>query len=130
VEQQFGPDDANAGGGQLDRERGGDDRRNQDPVFVVTSARQGHTAEMSGRLRRYLISMTVRVVFLVLAIFVFSGWLRVVGIAAAVVLPWIAVVLANAGPTGNDDPTFVTPDRIAIDGPPPTQIGPAAEGHG
>ena len=130
VAQQLDPDDANAGGGQLDRERGGEDRRNQDPVFVVTSARQGHTEEMSGRLRRYLISMTVRVVFLVLAIFVFTGWLRVVGIAAAVVLPWIAVVLANAGPTGDGDPTFVTPERVAIDGPPTTQIGPATKGHG
>ena len=105
-----------------------DGRRNQNPVFVVTSARQGHTEEMSGRLRRYLISMSVRVVFLVLAIFVFSGWLRIVGIAAAVVLPWIAVVLANAGPTSDDDPTFVTPDRVAIDAPPTTQIGPTAEG--
>ena len=59
---------------------------------------------MSGRLRRYLISMTIRVVFLVLAIFVFSGWLRIVGIAAAVVLPWIAVVMANAGPTDSEMP--------------------------
>ena len=75
--------------------------------------------------------MTIRVVFLVLAIFVFSGWLRIVGIAAAVVLPWIAVVLANAGPTGSDDdPTFVTPDRVAIDGPPTTQLGPANERPG
>ena len=73
--------------------------------------------------------MTIRVVFLVLAIFVFSGWLRLVGIAAAIVLPWIAVVLANAGPTGNDgQPTFVSPEHIGIDGPTVTQIGSPGEG--
>jgi hypothetical protein len=102
----------------------------EDPqVYLVTTARQGHSEEMSGRVRRYLISMTVRVVILVLAIFLFSGWLRLVGIAAALVLPWIAVVLANAGPTGNDgQPTFVAPDHISIEGPPVTQIGSSGEG--
>jgi hypothetical protein len=102
----------------------------EDPqVYLVTTARPGHSQEMSGRLRRYLISMTIRVVFLVLAIFVFSGWLRVLGIAAAVVLPWIAVVMANAGPTGDEEqPTFVSTDRIGIDGPPVTPIGRSGEG--
>lgn len=72
--------------------------------------------------------MTVRVVFLVLAIFFFTGWLRVVGIAAAVVLPWIAVVMANAGPVGGGaQPEFVSTDRIGIDGPPVTQIGHSTE---
>jgi hypothetical protein len=102
----------------------------EDPqVYLVTTARPGHSQEMSGRVRRYLISMTIRVVMLVLAIFLFSGWLRLVGIAAAVVLPWIAVVMANAGPTGDDEqPTFVAPDHLGIDGPPVTQIGPSREG--
>ncbi len=57
--------------------------------------------------------MTIRVVCLVLAIFFFTGWLRLVGVAAAVVLPWIAVVMANAGPVGDgEQPTFVSTDRI------------------
>jgi hypothetical protein len=75
--------------------------------------------------------MTIRVVFLVLAIFFFTGWLRVVGIAAAVVLPWIAVVMANAGPVGDDaQPEFVSTDRIGIDGPPVTQLSrPTEVGH-
>lgn len=94
-------------------------------VYLVTSARPGHSQEMAGRSRRYLISMAVRVVCLVLAIFVLSGWLRVVGIAAALVLPWIAVVMANAGPAGDrDQPTFVSADRVAIDGPATTPIAP------
>lgn len=72
--------------------------------------------------------MTVRVVFLVLAIFFFTGWLRVVGIAAAIVLPWIAVVMANAGPAGDGaQPEFVSTDRLGIDRPPVTQIGRSTE---
>ncbi|HEY3925548.1 MAG TPA: DUF3099 domain-containing protein [Acidothermaceae bacterium] len=102
------------------RDRGQED---DPPVYLVTAAQPGHSEEMSGRLRRYLISMTIRVVFLVLAIFLFTGWLRVVGIAAAVVLPWIAVVMANAGPVGDGaQPEFVSTDRIGIDGPAVTQI--------
>lgn len=101
----------------------------QPPVYLVTAARPGHSQEMSGRLRRYLISMTIRVIFLVLAIFLFTGWLRLVGVAAAIVLPWVAVVMANAGPVGDGaQPEFVSTDRIGIDGRPITQIDHPREG--
>jgi hypothetical protein len=107
------------------------DREGKDdeaPVYLVTSARPGHSEEMSGRLRRYLISMTIRVICLVLAIFVLSGWPRLIGIAAAVVLPWIAVVMANAGPTNDgEQATFVESERTGIDGPPTIQIGPTSK---
>ena len=100
------------------------------PVYLVTAARPGHSQEMSGRLRRYLISMTIRVVCLVLAIFFFTGWLRLVGVAAAVVLPWIAVVMANAGPVGDgEQPEFVSTDRIGIDGQPVTPTAHSTEGN-
>jgi len=63
---------------------------------------------MHGRTRRYLISMGIRTVCLVLAIFVAHGWLRLIFIAAAIVLPWVAVVLANAGPVQNaEQPEFI-----------------------
>jgi hypothetical protein len=107
-----------------------DARDDDDQVYLVTSARQSHSEEMSGRLRRYLISMTIRVICLVLAIFVFTGWLRLVGVAAAVVLPWIAVVMANAGPSGDDEqPTFISAEHAEIDGPPVSQIGHSNEGN-
>ena len=100
------------------------------PVYLVTAARPGHSQEMSGRLRRYLISMTIRVVCLVLAIFFFTGWLRLVGVAAAVVLPWIAVVMANAGPVADgEQPRFVSADQTSIDGPPVSSIGHSTEGN-
>ncbi|MBK7272538.1 MAG: DUF3099 domain-containing protein [Actinomycetales bacterium] len=47
------------------------------------------------RMRRYLITMAIRVLCFVLAV-VFEGWLRWVFVAGAAVLPYIAVVLANA----------------------------------
>jgi hypothetical protein len=46
-------------------------------------------------MRRYLIAMGLRGLCFVLAI-VASGWLRWAFVAGAVVLPYIAVVLANA----------------------------------
>ena len=64
----------------------------------MTAARKPHSEEMSGRFRRYLISMTIRTLAVALAIFVFHGWLRLVCLLAGLALPWLAVVLANAGP--------------------------------
>lgn len=84
-------------------------------MFLVTSAQPGHSQEMSGRMRRYLISMTIRVICLILAIFVLHGWMRLLGVGAALVLPWFAVVMANAGPVHmEEEPNFVTLDRIQI----------------
>lgn len=50
---------------------------------------------MRGRQTKYLAMMAFRVLCLPLVI-VFDGWLRWVLIVSAVVLPYIAVVLANA----------------------------------
>jgi hypothetical protein len=85
-------------------------------VHLVTTARRPHSEEISGRTRRYLISMGIRTVCLVLAIFVLGGWLRLIAIAAAIVLPWFAVVLANAGPViGEESPEYVTASRPELE---------------
>ena len=85
-------------------------------VQLVTTARRPHSEEISGRARRYLISMGVRTACLVLAIFVLHGWLRAVAIVAAIVLPWLAVVLANAGPVvSEEEPNFVSVSRPEIE---------------
>ena len=49
---------------------------------------------MSGRVRRYTITMAFRMACFLSMLFV-QGWLRWVLLAAAVFLPYIAVVLAN-----------------------------------
>ena len=67
-----------------------------EPVFNVTSAQVPLSADQASRNRRYLISMAIRSICFVACI-VASGWLRWAFFAGALVLPWIAVVIANAG---------------------------------
>jgi hypothetical protein len=78
---------------------------------------------MHHRMRRYLISMSVRTVCFVLAV-VFDGWLRWTMAGAAIVLPYIAVVMANAGPRRVvHDASRYTPVPQAIEGGPVHRIG-------
>jgi hypothetical protein len=71
-------------------------------VFTITGAQRALSEEQTGRTRRYLISMSIRTVCVIGAIFV-PGWPRWILIAGAVVLPYLAVVAANAG-RENDEP--------------------------
>jgi hypothetical protein len=64
-------------------------------VHTVTSASSSTTDDQDKRIKRYLIMMGIRVACLGLA-FVTTGWVRWVMIAGAVVLPYFAVVTANA----------------------------------
>lgn len=78
-----------------------------DPAVRITSAPESPSGEIAARQRRYLISMGIRTVCFVGAIVVGDGWLRWVLIVLALVLPYIAVVLANAAPTRRDSPGLV-----------------------
>lgn len=71
-------------------------------VFTITDAQRALSDEQAGRTRRYLISMGIRTACVIAAIFV-PGWPRWFLIAGAVVLPYLAVVVANAG-RENDEP--------------------------
>lgn len=78
-------------------------------MHTVTSATSSSADDQHQRMRRYLTMMGLRVVCFGL-VFVTSGWLRIVVILAAVVLPYFAVVIANAvrpGEQGKIEP--VTP---------------------
>jgi hypothetical protein len=93
-------------------------RGHDEDVHLVTSASRPHSEEVSARARKYLISMGIRTICLVLAIFVLSGWLRLIAIAAALILPWFAVVIANAGPIANqEEPEFVDRSRPELADP-------------
>lgn len=61
---------------------------------VITSARVASSEEMSGRIRRYSITMAFRTACFIGMIFV-PGVGRWILFACAVFLPYIAVVLAN-----------------------------------
>lgn len=67
-----------------------------EPTHTITSAQRSLSAEQAGRTRKYLISMGIRTACVIGAIFI-PGWPRWVLIAGAVVLPYLAVVIANAG---------------------------------
>jgi hypothetical protein len=72
-------------------------------VYLVTKARRPRSVDVRHRERHYLISMGIRTACLVLAIFVLHGPFRWIAVAAAVVLPYIAVIFANAGPALTDE---------------------------
>lgn len=83
---------------------------------MVTTAAPSPQADRHQREKRYLIMMGIRVVAFIVALLVARGWVRVVAIALALVLPWIAVVIANAGPRSTAAPSTlpVNPHRRRI----------------
>jgi hypothetical protein len=82
--------------------------RRTDPVHRVSGVRRPLSEDVQGRTRRYLVSMAIRTGCFVGAVLA-DGWLRWVLMAGAVFLPYIAVVVANAG-------------RERIAAPPPTLL--------
>ena len=63
----------------------------------ITTAPMSAADDIAGRQRRYLISMAIRTACVVGAVAVGPGVLRWVLVAGAVLLPYVAVVFANAG---------------------------------
>lgn len=74
----------------------------------ITTAATSREEEIAGRQRRYVISMTIRTVCFLAAVMVGPGWLRWVLVAGAVLLPYVAVVLANATDQRSD--AFALPE--------------------
>jgi hypothetical protein len=64
-------------------------------VHTITTAAPGHTADINARTKRYLVMMSIRIICFVLAVIV-SGWPRWAFIVGAIILPYLAVVVANA----------------------------------
>lgn len=73
-------------------------RLRRESVHTVTDARRPMSEDIRYRQRRYLLHMSIRTVCLILAVVApMPLALRVVLVAAAIVLPYFAVVLANGG---------------------------------
>lgn len=91
----------------------------KDPASIrITSATTGRSADIGARQRRYLLSMMVRTVCFVLAVVVAltggPGWLLWTLLAGAFILPYVAVVMANAGAStdpGGPEPFGPDPSR-------------------
>lgn len=67
-------------------------------VPSITSARPSRALDRSGRERRYVLTMGIRMACFVLAIAIDGPW-RWAFVVGAVVLPYFAVVLANVSST-------------------------------
>jgi hypothetical protein len=91
--------------------------QHQEHPVSITSARTSHSEDLHKRQVRYLMSMGIRTVCFVLAI-VTSGPVRWILVAAAIFLPYVAVVLANAKDrrTTGGPASFVDEGRPQIEG--------------
>jgi hypothetical protein len=80
-------------------------RREQDEAIRITTAASSRNADIAARQKRYLFSMTLRslcFVGAIVAALAHIGWLWPILIAGALILPYIAVVMANAASTRSD----------------------------
>ncbi|MEV5557545.1 DUF3099 domain-containing protein [Nonomuraea wenchangensis] len=85
-------------------------RRNPD-VHQVTDAKPSLTADIHRREVRYLVQMGIRTVCLILAVVVPVPWpFRLLFIAGAVFLPYIAVIGANERGEPAPPPAFQDPE--------------------
>ncbi|MDX3585289.1 DUF3099 domain-containing protein [Streptomyces europaeiscabiei] len=68
-------------------------------VFRITGARQGLADDVRGRQRRYIIAMSVRTLAVIAAAVLWNveRHVAVVALVLGAVLPYISVVIANAG---------------------------------
>lgn len=62
----------------------------------ITDAGAPLSVDQSGRARRYFISMMIRTACFIAAVILPSPW-RWISLAGALLLPYVAVVVANAG---------------------------------
>ncbi len=72
-------------------------RRSAEAVPSITSAPEPLAADQSRRERKYLIQMGIRIVCIFGAILAQGSWLTWVLAVGAIVLPYSAVLIANAG---------------------------------
>ncbi|MGW2648205.1 DUF3099 domain-containing protein [Streptomyces sp. NPDC001393] len=95
-------------------------------VFRITGARTGLAEDVRGRQRRYVISMTIRTVSVILAVSLWNveRYVAIVALVAGALLPYIAVVIANAGrerPPSLPSTFIATPTRPMITPPRPEE---------
>ncbi len=76
-------------------------RRHHEDAVRITTVGSSRADDIAARQRRYLFSMGIRTVCFVGAV-VADGWLRWVLIVAALLLPYVAVVMANNSSSKSD----------------------------
>ena len=92
----------------------------KDEPALITEAEPSLAEQQAARRKRYVLTMAVRAVAVVLAaVFYHVLWLAVIFMVLGTVLPWIAVVMANDRPPKKRQPVNrhvePRPDRILED---------------
>lgn len=97
-------------------------------VHSITDAAAAHSEDMRERMVKYAVAMGIRMVCIIL-IFVVDGWLKIIAVAGAVFLPWIAVVIANGSDKAEDhsDSLLDYVETAEIEGSPQSTEGEATE---
>ncbi|MEU6380598.1 DUF3099 domain-containing protein [Streptomyces sp. NPDC046909] len=94
-------------------------------VFRITGARQSLQDDVRGRQRRYVISMSVRTLSVILAATLWNveRHVAIVALVLGALLPYISVVIANAGRENAPSlpSTFVTAPTRPMIAPPRAQ---------
>jgi Protein of unknown function (DUF3099) len=88
---------------------------NASDAVRITTAPRSHGDDIRARQRRYLISMGIRTACFILAVVFVGHWEMWVFLVASLVLPYIAVVLANVGSNPDPEPADFQPDYRAIE---------------
>jgi hypothetical protein len=88
-------------------------------VFRITGARTGLAEDVRGRQRRYVISMGIRTMSVILAVTLWNveRYVAVVALVLGALLPYVAVVIANAGreqPKSLPSTFGIAPTRLMI----------------
>ncbi|MDF3302219.1 DUF3099 domain-containing protein [Streptomyces tropicalis] len=103
-------------------------------VFRITGARTGLQEDVRARQRRYIISMSIRTVSVILAVALWNveRYVAIVALVLGAALPYIAVVIANAGRERAPSlpSTFVTTPMRTMISPPPADDGTAEAAPG
>lgn len=77
----------------------------------ITALPESPEVDRRRRMARYAIAMSIRLVCVIACLFV-QGWWLLLPILGAVVLPYVAVVLANVGSRGRGD--VIQPEARSI----------------
>lgn len=81
-------------------------------VHSITAAGRSHSDQSRDRMRNYLISMAIRMAAIIAA-FLTDGWIRWACVAAAAILPYVAVIMANSGAERRQMPSTYLEDAPA-----------------
>lgn len=113
-------------------------KRNSPEVHRISGARRGLSEDVRGRERRYVVSMLARTAAVLLTVLLWDVQrpLAVVTLALGVALPYVAVVIANAGRERSPavpSSYLSAPPRVALpaaaEGPPSSRRPPDDRGR-